>query len=336
MSEVNQTWVLTKARKDIVKPQIQLVFRIFDGSDAVEIVQTVAPGDNEELGLQLGRRDKVSGVNVYEATTWQADTNGMQLVSRANDPHRPIGGNTYPVCRIALTTLPNSSNANALLFSHVHGVSSPSTGTLQMMVHRRGTGGEFPPLGMSIPLNDTIPVVDRSWWLMNSSSGPAGGAIVDQALAMQSRLEHPAIVSFSDHGTLLSAPQRHWQGMKANLPSFVTLEYLGAIEPSTQVRVLRLLYLPPLDTSNEPVTVNLNDTFDFDKLNLKADSAQEVMLSTMMTVEQANRTRWPAWIKQPCTLSSVGRQGSPCGAFDKGSTSICLAPGQTRTLAFDV
>jgi hypothetical protein len=310
------------------------MFSISDGSDAVEVLQTVRPGDNEEISMWLGRQGKLR--DVYEDTTWMGDTNGMQLVTRRHDRHRPIGGNTYPVCRMALANMmenSSSGNANALLFSHVHGVSSPSTGTLQMMVHRRGTGGEFPPLGMSVPLNDTVVVRDVSWWLMSS-----GSAIVEQAMTAQTRLEHPPIISYGGgHDGRSSTLQRQWRGMKASLPPFVTLEYLGAIEPSAQVRVLRLLYLPPplnstMSSQTVAVTVNLADTFDFAALKLKVSTAQEVTLSTMMTVEKENATRWPPWIEQhdPARPNAA----SSCGAFDHVSMSICLAPGQTRTLAF--
>lgn len=237
----------------------------------------------------------------------------------------------------------DGATTSAALVTHPRGVTSEDTGALQLMLSRRLLGGGMPPLGMSDPLNDTVPLVDHMLWQVqphgadDRGSGGGGSRVAAEAVlwARQARLEQPIeLLALVDSGSESSKRGERSGGsgsvgpaavgLAAPLPAGARLDALsplpwgqaGGVDVGaaglTSAALLRLTPVPPSSPAALSVSVAglLNP-----RLGLPAvATAQPWKLSLMATAGKAGSGPLP-----------------PC-APDAGALAACVGAGRSATV----
>lgn len=228
--------VVSEVRHVFVEKSIEQVFRLYNGSDTLEVEYRIGPID-----IRDGRGKEVIShfaTDIANGDVWSTDVNGMQINQRKRNSRAtlypggpeyfnqtdPVAGNYFAVNTQAYisdqTTQPKQgSNSTTrrrftVLIDRSEGATSMASGNLELMVHRRlahgcrwgmcepnpDEGGKMESAG----LNDTLgaEVVVKHWLSVDTEEAEPTGIVTSHAVtrARARQLNYPPTLLFG-HAT---------------------------------------------------------------------------------------------------------------------------------------
>ncbi|KAM6949540.1 epididymis-specific alpha-mannosidase [Aplochiton taeniatus] len=279
--------------------------------------------------------------------TISTDGNGYQMMKR---PYRTYVNNTvarnyYPMVRAAY--IEDDSSRLVLLSDRAHGVSSQSSGQLEVMLHRRLWNNREWNLGYNLTLNDSS-VVRPVLWMMLGSPGATSQLYQREALLLQHRpvavpidqpqrarqknkprtkpWVRPVVLPENLHLQTLSVPGWGYSSNHSLHLRTIDSGKKASLEADYDRVLLRIMHLfeegedPVL---SKPATVNLKEVLH--GLG-EVKAVEERSLTGTWDIADLQRWKW----KTDEDLESPANERSLC-SYGSGGFNVTISPKEIRT-----
>jgi len=220
----------------------------------IEIAHTVA--------VAVPNRDIVTRYSTQLQTSHQffTDDSGLYMMQRSFNESNVVCGNYYPSVSSSYIVDNNYTTQLAFVASQPHGVTSPNgDGTLEIMLHRRTSTQDFPPLGLNQALNDTTTLNDTLWLLFGEFQ-----EVNNIRHKLIYLINNPPLILYgtsNNSSTWIKKFKTSFVPFKGELPPQVHLTTFKAWNGTANPLLVRFNHIYQSDDNSNnsiPITLNLN------------------------------------------------------------------------------